>query len=63
LVFTPRGSLPTCVPFTKKRTPCAPVSTASAGEEGGRVVAAGPPAVVAQAPESRTAFYLARELG
>lgn len=34
-----------------------------AGEEGGRVVAAGPPAVVAQAPESRTAPYLAPELG
>ncbi|HEX8322105.1 excinuclease ABC subunit UvrA [Longimicrobium sp.] len=34
-----------------------------AGEEGGRVVAAGPPAVVAQTPESRTAPYLARELG
>jgi excinuclease ABC subunit A len=34
-----------------------------AGEEGGRVVAAGPPAVVAQAPKSRTAPYLARELG
>jgi excinuclease ABC subunit A len=34
-----------------------------AGEEGGRVVAAGPPAVVAQSPESRTAPYLARVLG
>jgi excinuclease ABC subunit A len=34
-----------------------------AGEESGRVVAAGPPAVVAQAQESRTAPYLARELG
>jgi excinuclease ABC subunit A len=34
-----------------------------AGEEGDRVVAAGPPAVVAQSPESRTAPYLARELG
>jgi excinuclease ABC subunit A len=34
-----------------------------AGEEGGRVVAAGPPAVVAAEPESRTAPYLARELG
>ena len=34
-----------------------------AGEEGGRVVAAGPPAVVAQTPASRTAPYLARELG
>jgi excinuclease ABC subunit A len=34
-----------------------------AGEEGGRVVAAGPPAVVASAPKSRTAPYLARELG
>ncbi|HLM69654.1 MAG TPA: excinuclease ABC subunit UvrA [Longimicrobium sp.] len=34
-----------------------------AGEEGGRVVAAGPPAVVARSPVSRTAPYLARELG
>jgi excinuclease ABC subunit A len=34
-----------------------------AGEEGGRVVAAGAPAVVAQSAESRTAAYLARELG
>ena len=34
-----------------------------AGEEGGRVVAAGPPTAVSQAPESRTAPYLARELG
>ncbi|HEX8273431.1 MAG TPA: excinuclease ABC subunit UvrA [Longimicrobiaceae bacterium] len=34
-----------------------------AGEEGGRVVAAGPPAVVAHAPGSRTAPYLARALG
>jgi excinuclease ABC subunit A len=34
-----------------------------AGEEGGRVVAAGPPAVVAAAAKSRTAPYLARELG
>jgi excinuclease ABC subunit A len=34
-----------------------------AGEEGGHVVAAGPPAAVAQSPESRTAPYLARELG
>jgi excinuclease ABC subunit A len=34
-----------------------------AGEDGGRIVAAGPPAVVAQAPESRTAPYLARVLG
>ncbi|HZG44317.1 MAG TPA: hypothetical protein VEY93_15310 [Longimicrobium sp.] len=33
-----------------------------AGEEGGRVVAAGAPAVVAQTPESRTAPYLARVL-
>ncbi|HEY0016908.1 MAG TPA: excinuclease ABC subunit UvrA [Longimicrobium sp.] len=33
-----------------------------AGEQGGRVVAAGPPAVVAAAAESRTASYLAREL-
>lgn len=34
-----------------------------AGEEGGRVVAEGPPSVVAQSPESRTAPYLARVLG
>ncbi|HEY7767052.1 excinuclease ABC subunit UvrA [Longimicrobium sp.] len=34
-----------------------------AGEEGGRVVAAGPPTLVAAAPGSRTAPYLARELG
>jgi excinuclease ABC subunit A len=34
-----------------------------AGEEGGRVVAAGPPAVVARTAASRTAPYLARELG
>jgi excinuclease ABC subunit A len=34
-----------------------------AGEEGGRVVVAGPPAVVARSAESRTAPYLARELG
>ncbi|HYR06218.1 MAG TPA: hypothetical protein VEQ60_00525, partial [Longimicrobium sp.] len=34
-----------------------------AGEEGGRVVAAGPPAVVARAAKSRTAPYLARVLG
>ena len=34
-----------------------------AGEEGGRVVAAGPPAVVAQTPKSRTAPYLARVVG
>jgi excinuclease ABC subunit A len=34
-----------------------------AGEEGGRVVAAGPPAVVADAAKSRTAPYLARVLG
>jgi excinuclease ABC subunit A len=34
-----------------------------AGEEGGRVVAAGPPAAVARAPKSRTAPYLARVLG
>ena len=33
-----------------------------AGEEGGRVVAAGPPAAVAQSPASRTAPYLARFL-
>ena len=34
-----------------------------AGEEGGRIVAAGTPAVVAAAPRSRTAPYLARFLG
>jgi len=34
-----------------------------AGEEGGRVVAAGPPAVVTRAAKSRTAPYLARVLG
>jgi excinuclease ABC subunit A len=34
-----------------------------AGEEGGRVVASGPPAEVAGSPESRTAPYLARFLG
>jgi excinuclease ABC subunit A len=34
-----------------------------AGEEGGRVVASGPPAQVAASPESRTAPYLARFLG
>jgi excinuclease ABC subunit A len=34
-----------------------------AGEDGGRVVAAGPPAAVARAAKSRTAPYLARELG
>ena len=34
-----------------------------AGEEGGRVVAAGPPAIVAELAESRMAPYLARELG
>jgi excinuclease ABC subunit A len=33
-----------------------------AGEDGGRVVAAGPPAVIAAAPESRTAPYLRRAL-
>jgi excinuclease ABC subunit A len=33
-----------------------------AGEEGGRVVVAGPPAVVARAAKSRTAPYLAREV-
>ncbi len=32
------------------------------GDEGGRIVAAGPPAEVAEAPGSRTAPYLAREL-
>jgi excinuclease ABC subunit A len=34
-----------------------------AGDEGGRVVAAGPPAAVARAPRGRTARYLARALG
>jgi excinuclease ABC subunit A len=34
-----------------------------AGEEGGRVVAAGTPEVVARAAFSRTAVYLARALG
>ena len=34
-----------------------------AGEEGGRVVAAGPPAHVARAAKSRTAPYLARVMG
>lgn len=34
-----------------------------AGEEGGRIVAAGPPSVVAQTLKSRTAPSLARELG
>jgi excinuclease ABC subunit A len=34
-----------------------------AGEEGGHVVCAGPPTVVARAPKSRTAPYLARVLG
>jgi excinuclease ABC subunit A len=34
-----------------------------AGDEGGRVVASGPPAVVARAQASRTAPYLARFLG
>ncbi|HEU4557611.1 MAG TPA: excinuclease ABC subunit UvrA [Longimicrobium sp.] len=33
-----------------------------AGEDGGRVVAAGPPANVARTPESRTAPYLARAM-
>jgi excinuclease ABC subunit A len=33
-----------------------------AGEEGGRVVASGPPAEVARSSESRTAPYLARFL-
>jgi excinuclease ABC subunit A len=33
-----------------------------AGEEGGRIVAAGPPAEVAKSPESRTAPYLARAM-
>jgi len=34
-----------------------------AGEEGGRVVCAGPPSKVARSAKSRTAPYLARELG
>ena len=34
-----------------------------AGEEGGRIVAAGPSAVVAREPKSRTAAYLALALG
>ena len=34
-----------------------------AGDEGGRIVASGPPAEVARAPESRTARYLAGFLG
>ncbi|MDB4890379.1 MAG: uvrA, partial [Gemmatimonadetes bacterium] len=34
-----------------------------AGEEGGRVVAAGPPLEVATVAESKTAPYLARFLG
>ena len=34
-----------------------------AGDEGGRVVAAGPPAAIAQSRESRTAPYLERFLG
>ncbi len=33
-----------------------------AGDEGGRLVAAGSPAEVAKAPQSRTAPYLARAL-
>lgn len=33
-----------------------------AGEEGGRIVAAGPPAEVARVDASRTAPYLTREL-
>jgi excinuclease ABC subunit A len=34
-----------------------------AGDEGGRVVAAGTPEKIARAKESRTAPYLARHLG
>jgi excinuclease ABC subunit A len=34
-----------------------------AGDEGGRVVAAGPPALVAAVPGSRTAPYLMRVMG
>ena len=33
-----------------------------AGDEGGRVVASGPPREVARSPDSRTAPYLARAL-
>ena len=33
-----------------------------AGDEGGRIVVSGPPAVVAASPESRTALYLDRAL-
>jgi excinuclease ABC subunit A len=33
-----------------------------AGDEGGAIVAAGPPAEVARSPKSRTAPYLARAL-
>ncbi|MDQ3440168.1 MAG: ATP-binding cassette domain-containing protein, partial [Planctomycetota bacterium] len=33
-----------------------------AGDEGGKIVAAGPPATVAKAPKSRTATYLARAM-
>ena len=34
-----------------------------AGEDGGRVVCAGPPSLVAKSSRSRTAPYLARVLG
>ncbi len=34
-----------------------------AGDEGGRIVASGPPANVSAGPESRTAPYLCRALG
>lgn len=34
-----------------------------AGEEGGRIVAAGTPTDVARSPECRTAPYIARRLG
>src|SRR6201999_4373701 len=33
-----------------------------AGDEGGRIIAAGPPAQVARAPKSATARYLARNM-
>jgi excinuclease ABC subunit A len=33
-----------------------------AGDKGGEIVVAGPPAVVAASPRSKTAGYLAREL-
>lgn len=33
-----------------------------AGDEGGRVVAEGPPAKIAGSPKSKTAIYLSREM-